>query len=383
MRVAYHTTFVAAKKESLAEMCGRVRQGFLDAQLGEPIVRFTFIDSALAAAKGRSPVDLAVRRHPQMDRFLISAQVLPGPGHKETLQISNAATGEQADYATVHTIMTGVPRSYPFSGVWIHFYAPVFGEALRGLPKLGKSFPGIVVTDNWWVTGRSRALSAYTVFEVEEAAKKLPPHPEAVAAVLRACGKTRGTVQVPILAPGGRTVVGSVPQASIEAVNAIVAAHRARLADIVERAAMPHDLPAPAAGVREQSVGIVAGPRKPVLEAVFRPMGYSCRGGGAGELHVTRKTAANLTVELYLDVGTWSHEVSAVFQAQGAGFRASLPIPVTPQDASCSQYPIGDAEQWRKIVENLAAVVRELDRSLVPEIEAAAGPTPAWYQPAL
>lgn len=45
------------------------------------------------------------------------------------------------------------------------------------------------------------------------------------------------------------------------------------------------------------------------------------------------------------------------------------------------QYPIGNAERWQKIVENLAVLVTELDRSLVPEIERAAGPTPEWYQP--
>jgi hypothetical protein len=32
-------------------------------------------------------------------------------------------------------------------------------------------------------------------------------------------------------------------------------------------------------------------------------------------------------------------------------------------------------------VQNLGAMVRELDRSLVPEIEAALGPSPEWYQP--
>jgi hypothetical protein len=46
-----------------------------------------------------------------------------------------------------------------------------------------------------------------------------------------------------------------------------------------------------------------------------------------------------------------------------------------------AQYPVGDADRWRKIVENLGAMVRELDRSLVPEIEAAVGPSPEWYQP--
>jgi hypothetical protein len=108
-------------------------------------------------------------------------------------------------------------------------------------------------------------------------------------------------------------------------------------------------------------------------------MGYGCRGG-SGQFHLTRRTSGNLTVELYLDVGTWSHAVSAIFMVQGAGFKASLTIPVTPLDGP-GQYPIGDAFQWQRIVENLAAMVRELDRGFVPEIEQAAGPTPAWYQP--
>ncbi len=66
----------------------------------------------------------------------------------------------------------------------------------------------------------------------------------------------------------------------------------------------------------------------------------------------------------------------------GGWLKASLAIPVAPRDIPYGQYPIGDAAQWQKIVENLAAMVRELDRSFVPEIEQAAGPSPAWYQPA-
>jgi hypothetical protein len=46
-----------------------------------------------------------------------------------------------------------------------------------------------------------------------------------------------------------------------------------------------------------------------------------------------------------------------------------------------AQYPIGDAEQWQKIVENLGALVAELERAFVPEVEAAAGPSPEWYHP--
>jgi hypothetical protein len=180
------------------------------------------------------------------------------------------------------------------------------------------------------------------------------------------------------LAPDGRTIEGSIPPENLEAVKAIVADYRACMKEVVELAGLPHNLP-PAAEIRLQTAGITAGPLKPALEAAFKPMGYDCRGG-SGQFHLTRRTAGNLTVELYLDVGTWSHAVSAIFMVKGAGFKASLMTPVTPLDGP-GQYPIGDAFQWQKIVENLAAMVRDLDLTFVPEVEHAAGPSPAWYQP--
>jgi hypothetical protein len=257
----------------------------------------------------------------------------------------------------------------------------VFGERLIGLPKYGNSLPGVAVTDNRWVTGRHRALSVYTAVEAELEDKKLPPNPEPVDRLIKALGKIKSTAQVPIRVPGGAPgeIVGAIPRANAEAVKAIVTDYRARLKEVVQMADLPHNLP-PAEELRLQNAGVVAGPRKPALETAFKPMGYSCRGG-TGEFHLTRRTSGNLIMELYLDVGTWSHSVSAIFMVHGGGFKESLRIPVTALDNG-GQYPIGDAAQWQKIVENLAAMVRELDRSFVPEIEQAAGPTPAWYQPA-
>jgi len=108
-------------------------------------------------------------------------------------------------------------------------------------------------------------------------------------------------------------------------------------------------------------------------------MGYSCRGG-SGIFTLRRRTPANLTVELMLDVGTWSHSVTAIYRVLGVGFAVSLRLPVTARGAG-AQYPIGDAEHWAKIVANIAALVAELDRSFVPEVERAAGPSPEWYTP--
>jgi len=221
------------------------------------------------------------------------------------------------------------------------------------------------------------------VVDADVESKRLPALPEPVAAVMAECGKAKQTTYIPVVPRGDGTPFVGVPvlgPAEAEAVKAIVADYRARMKEIVERAGLPHDL-APAAEIREQSLGVLAGPRKPALEAAFKPMGYTCRGG-SGQFHLTRRTAANLTAELYLDVGTWSHSVSGFFKVHGMGFQATLGVPVTLREIPHGQYPIGDAGQWQKIVENLAAVVRELDRSFVPDIERVTGPAPAWYQPA-
>lgn len=86
-------------------------------------------------------------------------------------------------------------------------------------------------------------------------------------------------------------------------------------------------------------------------------------------------------MELALDVGTWSHLVLAMFRMLGVEFKATLLLPVTERAVVGGQYPIGDAERWAKIAENLAALVRELGRTFVPDIERAAGPSPEWYRP--
>jgi hypothetical protein len=149
--------------------------------------------------------------------------------------------------------------------------------------------------------------------------------------------------------------------------------------ELARSVGMPHELP-PRIEALRANVGVASGPRKPALDRAFRPMGYDCRGG-SGTFTLRRRTATNLTVELELDVGTWSNLVTATFRVLGLGFKAALPLAVCPECGSGEQYPIGDAAQWERIVENVAALVRELNRSFVPEIERAAGPSPEWYRP--
>ena len=89
----------------------------------------------------------------------------------------------------------------------------------------------------------------------------------------------------------------------------------------------------------------------------------------------------HLTVQITLDTGTWSPTVLGHFLVQGLGFKAVHPLPVSRRAVVGGQYPLRDAARWQQIVENLAVLVAELDRSFVPAIEAAAGPSPEWYQP--
>ena len=393
MRVALLTSFAASRKEPLVAMMDRVHQGFLDSGLPEPFVRFNFADGMVVSF---SCVDRVLKRHPELARFVTDGA--PMPGLPSVRRITNGSMPSAADdavpYTTLQAIATGVPRSWPFHGVTIHFHSPEFGEAAGTPAHAAGMMPGIMITDSWWVNGRNRSLSARTIVEAQPGDKKLPSPSGPIAIVLAACGKARKTIQVPLAEnlptgpvpavrlPTGIPVPSSNPEAA-RAVHEVVVKYRGRLPEIIEQAGLPHDLPA-RAEMTDAALGLRAGPKKPALERIFKPMGYSVRGGTAsatGSFTLRRRTAANLTLELSLDVGTWSHNVTAIFHVWGLGFKGTLILPPTAKAVQGGQYPIGDAEQWQKIVENLGALVAELERTFVPDIEAVAGASPEWYHP--
>lgn len=392
MRVALLTTFAASKKEPLAEVFRRIHQAFLDAGLGAPALRFAFADALLPGFV--SSVDRVLKRYPQLERFVTMDSPLPNVAapRRITNGPMSPAAGEQVELSILEAIAAGVPRSFPFHHVSFQFDSPAFGDSGAEASKNAETMAGILLMDCWWVNGRTRSLSACTVLNAESGSRKLPALAEPVAAVFAACGKVRKMTQVPLGEPAvaaplpGLNLPGLGPIASTkpeiaQAVAAIVRDYRTRMNGIVQRAGLPHDLPAPADALREMGLGVVSGPKKPALERIFKPMGYTCRGE-SGTFNLRRRTAGNLTAELYLDLGTWSNSVTSIFKVHGVGFSATLFIPVSAKATVQAQYPIGDADRWQKIVENLGALAAELDRTFVPEIEAAAGPSPEWFQPA-
>ena len=381
MQVALLTEFTVTKKEPLAVLLERIHAAFLASGLGEPSMLFTFSDSPVA---GRSTIDRLLKKYPDFARFTGERSGIPNvpPIRQVSNRPDSPGAGQSVPFATLLDVAAGVPKSLPFHGVSIHFHSPAFGIQFP-LPHLTPIDPGVMVTDSWWVNGRDRGMRALTSVDADPAGNTLPPLPERVAAVLAACGKIKRTVQMPLAAGDAPTAPPQFARLSPEvaqAVSEVVQNYKARLAEVVERAAPPHDLPPALEALQTISVAATTGPKKPVLVRAFKPMGYDCQAG-RGTFTLRRRTAGNLTVEISLDVGTWSKSLHGSFAVKGVGFSARLRLPVSKRALEGMQYRIGDAAHWQQLVDNMAAIVAELDRTFVPAIEAASGPAAEWFTP--
>jgi hypothetical protein len=392
MHVALAFIYRASRKEPLAEVLERIHAAFLASGLGEPAIQFSMADSPLPGAM--SSVDRVVKRHPALQPLVWTGSMLPGsmlassmpPTLPPIKQISNGvgspAPGHAVPFETLLTIAKGVPRSLPLHNVRFHFRSPAFGLSVPSNGPFGGMSPGVIVGDSWWVSGRERSVSALVSLEVSDDCATIPTPPDDVAAVLAACGKVESTTQIP-LAERSETSPGPRPAAVTpevaQAVSEIIVDYRKRFDEVIDRASLPHDLPPALEALQTISPAATTGPKKPVLVRAFKPLGYDCRAG-SGTFTLRRRTAGNITVELEIDVGTWSRSLMAIYRVIGLGFSTRLPLPVSKR-AGGGQYQIGDAARWQQIVDNLAALVAELDRSLVPAIEAAAGPSPTWFSP--
>jgi len=314
MQVALLTTFVATKKEPLSVLLERIHGAFMSAGLGEPSMLFTFADAPVPGPV--SAIDRLLRKFPEFGR--LTGELSGIPNMPPVRQVSNrpgsAGEGQIVPFSTLLAVAAGVPKSLPFHGVSIQFRSPAFGVQFpRG--TLAPLDPGITVTDSWWVSGRDRGVRALTSVDADPGGSALPPLPERVAAVLAACGKIKGTVQVPLAA--GETAAAPpqfarLPPSAAEAVSEVIRDYKARISEIVERAAPPHDLPPGLEALQTVDPAATTGPKKPVLVRAFTPMGYDCQAE-RGAFTLRRRTPGNLTVEIRLDVGTWSKSLHGSF----------------------------------------------------------------------
>jgi hypothetical protein len=366
VQVLVRHEYRADRKEKLGALVRRVADSFESAGVNYHL-RASFSDSPVAG--GVSAVACAVKKYPVVSS--LERSDAPMPGLAAVRRLSNTDEDVEFPLALILALSDGVPRSLPFNSIQILFAAADFGIG----PELTALIPevlGVAIGDNWWVNGRKRSLSTGYAVEGGDDSEELPPPPPAVSAVLKSLGKPKSSTQHVL--PSELATPGSAPPGPMHGeLAAIVQRYRTGIADLVERVGASHSLP-PLAEALGAPAG--SGPLKPTLTEAFGPRGYDCRGG-SGTFTLRRRTAANVVVDLHLDVGTWSRMVTAVHMVRAPTATARVPIPV----GGAMQYPIGDTDRWRQIVENLAALVDELDRTYVPELESILGPVPRWFDP--
>jgi hypothetical protein len=364
MQVAVQLEFKADRKEPLGDLVRRVAALFEASGL-EPRIEASFADGP-AGLRSTSAVERALKKYPHLAPFERNDSPRLQANLPAIRRLTNVESPSPFPLSDVVALAECVPRSLPFHAVHVGFGHPEFGQPVFPFGLAPRA--GISVGDGWWVNGRNRSLTAFYSVDAAVKSKKLPDPPAPVAAMLAGLGKPKKSAQF----VGPETSAGP-----IAIVNPILVKYHKNLKALVERANLPHDLP-PVAEAQETSRG-ASGPLKPTLVDAFKPRGYDCRGE-SGMFTLRRRTATNHVVDIELDVGTWSRSVTFMFSVRGPGFNATLMPPVTTRDAS-RQYPIGDTANWAQIVANIAAIVDELNRTFVSEIEAAVEPAPAWFEP--
>jgi hypothetical protein len=369
MQVVIQLEYRADKKEPLAGMIGRVAEAFEAAGL-MPSLTATFGDGLIPG--GVSAVERALKKYPDLASFERNDALMAGI--PPIRRLTNRETGAPFPLEDVLKLAEGMPRSLPFHTANVQFNHPEFGIA-AAQPSGMATLAGILVSDLWWINGRNRSLSAVCAVESESASKALPPPPAGVAAVLAAFGKPQKSSQ--FIASELSPRAPPAQDSPAAAITRLTAEYKADMPNLLRRIGMPYDLPPLQEALRAR---FASGPLKPTLVSAFGPRGYDCKGDH-GTFTLRRRTPANHVVDIDLDVGTWSRMVTANYCVQGPDFRATLHLPVSA-NAGAGQYPIGDVENWERIVANLAAIVDELDRTFVPAIEAEAEPAPEWYEPA-
>lgn len=362
-------------------MLRRIYEGLGQGEL--PVLyRFTFADHLVPGMV--SSVARAVKKFPYLAPLVTTAPISPILRSKEPDKVGPPAIIGDAtslEFAQLAEVADGLPRSLPFRLADVRFYTDEFGKAPATVKTEtaaadallhGHFNTGLRASDTWWVNGRNRHLGAAYVVEVEERSRKAPLPPGALGAFLATLGKGRTVAQFPIEASeeGEKVILKGKSQAPPELV-ALAERLRERMPELIAGAGMPH-------AIESARAEHATSPLKPALEKHFKPMGYACKGG-SGIFTLRRRTAANHVVEVNLDVGTWSRSLTGHFHVYMQDFQIRLPMPASAELPSM-QCDIGDAERWEKLVENMAAFTRHLDREVVPEVEKVAGPAPAWFE---
>jgi hypothetical protein len=409
MYAAIFTEIKADWREPYADLVERIQNACERGEMLRPKLGFYLSDSPLAKF---SSVERVVKRHPELSIFVRDET---GPNGAATSTLTSFAMAiesmESLRPAVLKSIVSGIPKAYPFWEATFEFFprsgassillspyestrSPVqLGQFASRVPlalsrsvrQKGTLFaPSLFVSDSWGRSHRNRSAIAITVQDIKLTENARKHSQESLRSISSVCGKLLKPTIIPLLrleTPAEFETARPTEQ-YLKVVADLIDDIEGNKERLVRQAKLPHDLPSAIMARKDTPAVLSSGAKRPDLISVFRPLGYSCKGG-RGEFWLRKRTAKGLVLELYLDVGTWSDSLTAVYHVFGLGFRASLRLPLSMQELSCRQYPIGDLTRWRQLVENLAALVIELEQTLIPTFDAISEPLPTWFEPGL
>lgn len=362
MKVRIEYTFKRDKKEPFADAVERVHGAFAASEFGAPSVEFFFSAGAWNAPD--TGVDHLMEKYPELRRFFY---VVPGPPDTPGSRVlSNAprspspARGEAAEFATLFAAAAGVRKPFRLDAASFRF-RPRESDGDASAPTID-----VIVSESRFVDRWDTMLMALVYLDGDPDDKRLSP-PPAIAGILAALGNAPRRSQK----PAHRRPTG-------EEIGAAIAVHRdyqSRLGEIVDRAQLPHDLPA-SEPVRAGGLSDRAG-QKAMLRRAFGPLGYDCTFS-RNDYMLRRRKRGNVVVVLRLDVGWEGRTLSIHYVVSFSAQVLPLHLPVSKRAIAQAEgeYGIRDDAHWQEIVDNLAALVAELDRTFVPAIEAAIHPWP-------
>ncbi|MBM3473975.1 MAG: hypothetical protein FJX75_11960 [Armatimonadetes bacterium] len=397
MRLFRRYTYRLSRQDTAAALFERATEVVREVRGTEQPVRFYFRDQLGAGMRGTvSALSRVYKRFPELQRFSFTAvekvqHPLFGP---DTLSSNLPQPWQEANVngmcdlvptEVLLQILQGVPRAFPFAHVtvicdeidWLGDglgYRPPAGDRLSAFIPLEYLRSSLSIQSNWWTSRREVNLSA--VVEVEPPAldaPTLPELPERACKALDRLGKRHWSFPKAAASPEEQAVLDTARQS----VQPFLEGITANVQGPLEGIPLPHALPPePYFAALRESVSV----KVPVL-ATFKPRGYRhlAKQSAQGTCRVAKRTPNHNLLQLSFDAGTWAQAPSAVFAYRGPLWFHSVWFAFRPGQRN-PQYPTPTQELMDQVIANAGGVVDYLERTVVPVLDEAYGPAPAWFE---
>ncbi len=160
--------------------------------------------------------------------------------------------------------------------------------------------------------------------------------------------------------PGEEAVPASEKEAAADFCPALAAFADQR--DLAQAVSFPHDLPDVSASAPAHPPGY-----RSTVRDVFEARGfhYLSNASTSSVVGIGKRLTDSSSLQLSLDVGTWSVSASAILFVSIEDRYAAFRLPPSLRAAQRGQYPMIDEAQWRMLLENHAASVELIEQHVL------------------